>query len=59
MDRTCSKKCQRIATMDTEKRQSYYKKHKDTRTAGFSKSLKAREKFSKKSPWQQLKNIFS
>ena len=58
MKTTCSLKCKRVVNMPIEKQKAYYKKHGDGSQMRFSKSLRAREKFSKRSPWQILKKIF-
>lgn len=47
MNQTCTGKCKRIVNMPEQKRTAYYKKHGNGSQERFSKSLKAREVFSK------------
>lgn len=58
MERTCSKKCKKIINMAPEKIEGYYRKHGNNKKR-FSKSLKARERFSSTSPLQKILDIFS
>lgn len=59
MSRTCSQKCKKIISLPEEKRNTYYQKKRKNNSHSFSKSLKARERFSKRSPWQKIKSIFA
>jgi UPF0176 protein len=58
MQTTCTKKCKRVINLPEEKRKSYYTKHGEGSQMRFSKSLKARERFSKRSPFQKIRKIF-
>lgn len=55
---TCSKQCQNIVSMSPEKQKIYYQKYGRFHQRKFSKSLKGREKFLKKSPWQKIQSLF-
>ncbi|MCI5051203.1 MAG: rhodanese-related sulfurtransferase [Candidatus Pacebacteria bacterium] len=57
--RTCSKKCKKIVNLPEQKKTAYYKKHGNGGPNRFSKSLKAREVFNKRSPLKKFLNIFS
>lgn len=57
MNTTCSKKCKKITSMDRKKLELYYRKHGNSKKR-FSKSLKARDRFSKKSPLEKIMKIF-
>jgi UPF0176 protein len=59
MERTCSSKCKKIVNLPKEKRLAYYKKHGNGSQEQFSKSLQAREVFSKKSNWKKIKSLFA
>lgn len=58
MSRTCSLDCKRVMYFSEEKRQKYYLRKRNNGIPSFSKSLDARERFIKKTPWQKIKNIF-
>jgi len=58
MDMTCSSQCKKVHNMPPERKKAYYKKHGFTDQQKFSKSLQAREKFAKKSPWQKVLSLF-
>jgi UPF0176 protein len=59
MDMTCSNSCKKIHNLPQEKRDAYYKKNGCTDQQKFSKSLRAREKFARKSPWQKIVSLFA
>ena len=58
MQTTCTRKCKRVVNMNAIKQKSYYKKHGNGNQMQFSKSLRARERFAKRSPWQVFTKIF-
>ncbi|MCA9352908.1 rhodanese-related sulfurtransferase [Patescibacteria group bacterium] len=55
---TCSSACKRIIHMPLEKQKEYYKKHGAMTHEKFSKSLKARKRLGKKSPFQKIMRVF-
>ena len=59
MQKTCSKKCQRVINMSPEQLKKYYKKHGNSSKERFSKSLRARKVFNKKSPLEKFLGIFT
>lgn len=58
MNNTCSTSCKKIVNLPIQKQQAYYKKHGNSKKR-FSKSLKARDRFSKESPFKKIFRIFS
>lgn len=58
MSRTCTKKCKRVTDMSPEQRKQYYKKHSTGSQKQFSKSLRAKEKLGRKSPWQKIVSMW-
>ncbi len=58
MNGACTKKCQKIVNLPEDKKQAYYKKTGNGGPDRFSKSLRARKKLFKKSPWQKIAKLF-
>ena len=59
MNNTCSKKCKKIHSWPEEKQLEYLKKNGTMDQARFSKSLRAKQKLAKKSPWQKILSLFT
>lgn len=58
MKGSCSTKCKRIGSMSSEKQKRYYKKHGKMTSKKFSKSVQAKKKIMRKSPFQKIISIF-
>ena len=57
-NRSCSKACKRITSLPEAQQKDYYRKHGTSSQEGFSKSLRGRERMKKRSPFQNLLNLF-